>query len=72
MQDTTSERLKMKWSATLLAVYAQHEITTMTTISMVHRGCRLESEEKMEKMGTMMNCAHYGKGWVNQGASGGR
>ena len=70
--DTTSERLKMKWSATLFAAYDTHEMTTMTTSSTVQNGCRFASEDRIEKMGTMMNCVHHGNGCLHHGQEGSR
>ena len=52
MQDTTSDRLKMKWPAILFAAYEQQEMMTMTTISHDQSGCRFARDEKTEKMGT--------------------
>ena len=72
MQDTTSDRLKMNMFAILFAAYAEQEMITMTTISHDQSGCRFDSDEKTEKIGTMMNWDHQGNGCKYQGASGGR
>ena len=72
MAETTSERLKIKWLAALFAVYAAHEMTTMTTRSNDRHGCKFASELRIEKAGTIMNCVQNGKGCRYHGNHGGR
>ena len=69
--DTTSERLKMKWFATLFAAYDTHEMTTMTIKSKLN-GCSLFSDERVENIGTIMNWVHHGNGCRYHGKEGGR
>ena len=71
MAETTSERLKIKWFATLFAAYEMHEMTTITTRSHA-TGCSLFSELSTENTGTIANCVHHGNGCRYHGNDDGR